>query len=1626
MKILGKDTNEKKGITLIGLTVTIVVILILAGISIGTIFNDNGIIEKAKEAASATNNSIQKDQEELNKLDEYLNQVLDGIGGNTNTNTEINTVDPIPPEEITGIVKQSGEIVWENGKARVVLEASESGYIIQYKINEGIWKTYDGNSITDLNNTDTIYARLTNGTKNGPETNIKVEDRIPPTIREISNSSETNRITLQVKAEDKETGIEENPIYKYYIKRTTEGEEEYTQIEGQTGRILICEGLEQNTNYTIKVEVTDKAGNKGILEKEIKTDKILDVDTGLATGTIVAGEVMWNNEKASIALETTSKLEIQYQVVEEGSIAGENWKIYEATITGLKNGDTVYARLWDGTNGGNAGSVKILDSEIPENAEIVLSSTNVNVGETLTARVIQKDNKSGVSIEESKWKLNTSADEIGTDENNYTDTFNENPQIINLNTTTAGTYYLHVLTVDKAGNKKETISKEINSKIIITELSLEKTSIELEVDEEVELLARIKPSDATNKQLTWTSSNQGIIEIVGNGNNITVKGLVEGTTIITAKTNDGSEKTVNCEVIVNKKGINTVEEAIKSGNYFEETREIKDSNNNSVTVPGGFKVTNEGDTVEDGIVIKDKIGNEFVWIPIGEITKNDGTNTIITFGRYIVTNEGEISLVQNANDYEKETGIIQNGSEYWELTISRESNLSLMNATNTTAINLKQFIESVNRNKGYYIARYEASYGGGSSTSNWIPLSQPSTSTSLDMNYAKGELWHYVNEDEAAKISRNMYKGNSYVISDLTNSYAWDTALKFINECSGIDGYLQYRYDKTITLQNTGETNDIVCNIYDMSSNLGEWTTEYGQYYYTSSGKQNSGGSGITFNPSNSKYYVQKLSSIVRSGFGFGHESGGQHSGGAGQESDQDSPAVLRGGYYNNSFNAGGRSNRSTQKFNYYGFRPILYIEDNSQTEAPEPDPEPEKPIFEVTLTNTSDTQNILTVTAENTNGIKSIEVIELEESKTYANKTRITENFTILENGMYTVKITYSDGTTEQKSIEVTNIVVSDPVAMIGNEKYNTLTEAIAAVPSTGTQTTIMILKNITQSIPVTIPSNKSIKIDFGGNKTITLTTGYINNLGTLKLIDGTMISQHTEKVCIANGKILEVEDMILKGAKTNIIRNNENGIVKIERSTLNTQEKPTILNCNIGSITIKNSKITGTKANSINNIGTGSITIEEGTTITSGEAGKTASYPTIYNTSGKITINGGEIYGLDTNVIYNKEGEIEITGGTIQLKNTLTSGSSKAVIKNDGSKNVTISGAETKIIAENGYAIYNGGTGMIRIDGGNITGSQFATYPTIVNIGNGNITVNGGNIISHLSNVIYNNSNGTIQISSGNITGNASNKPTIWNKTNGLVIITGGTVTSKGQTPTIYNLGSLSINNGNIISEKANGVYNTGTGTLTMTSGTIQVISSSGLYNESTGEVTIQGGTIKVLGNYIGIQNQSSGTIKIENLIINTTDGQPVVNNAGGRIEIISGTYKTVKENIPAVVNKGKGNIQIAGGNIEATSAGIYNMAEGKITILEGEVISTASNAIKNVNTGEIILGEDNGTVSTTSPEIVSTNEYYTISTNTLSFYDGIIKGGGIKEGTEINTPSGKTSIKNTSGELHYTILQ
>mgnify|MGYP000213044381 CR=1 FL=1 len=59
-------TKEMKGITLIALVITIVVLMILAGVSINIVLGDDGIIKKAKEAAETTRRASA--EEEMNRL----------------------------------------------------------------------------------------------------------------------------------------------------------------------------------------------------------------------------------------------------------------------------------------------------------------------------------------------------------------------------------------------------------------------------------------------------------------------------------------------------------------------------------------------------------------------------------------------------------------------------------------------------------------------------------------------------------------------------------------------------------------------------------------------------------------------------------------------------------------------------------------------------------------------------------------------------------------------------------------------------------------------------------------------------------------------------------------------------------------------------------------------------------------------------------------------------------------------------------------------------------------------------------------------------------------------------------------------------------------------------------------------------------------------------------------------------------------------------------------------------------------------------------------------------------------------------------------------------------------------
>ena len=195
-------------------------------------------------------------------------------------------------------------------------------------------------------------------------------------------------------------------------------------------------------------------------------------------------------------------------------------------------------------------------------------------------------------------------------------------------------------------------------------------------------------------------------------------------------------------------------------------------NSTDNTIDSNANWTN-GEGYKYGLVIEDKEGNQFVWIAV------DGKNVVLD--RY--------SFDDSLN-----YGSYNNYSETLDSTWAQK-------------------VESYG---GYYIGRYETKY------ENSKCVVKRGNKPTVD-----------ITRDTAREYAKKMKNDYGYgVTTDLLNSYMWDTALKYI------DYYTQSSFSTTTGLGNAGNKNsgavasgsyseDIKCNIADMSGNVIEWITEY-------------------------------------------------------------------------------------------------------------------------------------------------------------------------------------------------------------------------------------------------------------------------------------------------------------------------------------------------------------------------------------------------------------------------------------------------------------------------------------------------------------------------------------------------------------------------------------------------------------------------------------------------------------------------------------------------------------------------------------------------------------------------------------------------------------------------------
>ncbi len=241
--------------------------LILVGVSINVLVGENGLIGKAKNVAIKANQVGEEDQGKINSLISQLQNFTsdDSTGGNQGEDT----TSPIVSIRVVTITENSIQISVNATDTGSGLAENET---YKYYINNEL-KTADTNNgytFTGLTENTSyiikveVYDKAGNKGEDSRTVNTTNKpDTTPPEVSINVGTVTENSIQITVQATETESGLVENETYKYYINN------EFKIAD--TNNSYTFTGLTENTSYTIKVEVYDKAGNKGENSTTAKT-----------------------------------------------------------------------------------------------------------------------------------------------------------------------------------------------------------------------------------------------------------------------------------------------------------------------------------------------------------------------------------------------------------------------------------------------------------------------------------------------------------------------------------------------------------------------------------------------------------------------------------------------------------------------------------------------------------------------------------------------------------------------------------------------------------------------------------------------------------------------------------------------------------------------------------------------------------------------------------------------------------------------------------------------------------------------------------------------------------------------------------------------------------------------------------------------------------------------------------------------------------------------------------------------------------------------------------------------------------------------------------------------------------
>ena len=189
------------------------------------------------------------------------------------------------------------------------------------------------------------------------------------------------------------------------------------------------------------------------------------------------------------------------------------------------------------------------------------------------------------------------------------------------------------------------------SSVLATSISLNKTSAEIYAGETLQLTATVLPSNATNKTVTWTTSNSSVATVSSNGL-VTAKAV--GNATITARTTDGSNLSASCSVTVKQSSVlatsislNKTSAELNTGGTLQLTATVLPSNTTNKTVTWTTSNSSVATVSSNGLVTAKAKGSATI-----TATTTDGSNLSAICSITVVSQsdpEGTIISFADAN-----------------------------------------------------------------------------------------------------------------------------------------------------------------------------------------------------------------------------------------------------------------------------------------------------------------------------------------------------------------------------------------------------------------------------------------------------------------------------------------------------------------------------------------------------------------------------------------------------------------------------------------------------------------------------------------------------------------------------------------------------------------------------------------------------------------------------------------------------------------------------------------------------------------------------------------------------------------------------------------------------------------